>query len=536
MSEDRKHALKQKFIDRLAGGEQVQDAFAALEIPYGTFHSWRKRDPEFRRAWDAARGHGMTTRPFHVPAPALILPPYETAPQAPAEPPHDWQPRPHQAALWQFLKDGGKRAVAVWHRRAGKDSLAINFAAWAADRRVANYWHMLPTAVQGRKVVWEGIDGQGRRLIDQAFPPRSRTSRLDVEMRLRLDNGSTWQVVGSDNFDRLVGANPAGVVFSEWALADPRAWDYIRPILAENGGWALFIYTPRGRNHGATLFDLAEQTPGWFAERLTVDDTGIIAPEIIEEERRSGMAEELIRQEYYCSFQAALVGAYYGTLLEEAEASGRIGRVTCDPEAPVITAWDLGIGDSTAIWFAQAVGREIHLIDYYEASGVGLDHYADVLRKKDYAYGETLLPQDARQRELANGRTRIETLRRLGLPGLRIVPNLRLDDGINAARVILPRCWFDAGRCARGLEALRQYRRGWDEERKLFGERPLHDWTSHPADAFRYLAIGLRGAAEEAIPHFPRPHREPMRVITERGGNEPPPTLRDGMPIVVIEE
>jgi len=426
--------------------------------------------------------------------------------------PHRWRRRPHQARLWHFLEQAiapvpsggeppGQRAVAVWHRRAGKDSLAVNFAACAAQRRVANYWHMLPTARQGRKVVWEAITGTGRRLIDQAFPPAISESKSEEDMLIRLIGGSTWQVVGSDNFDRLVGANPAGVVFSEWALADPRAWEYVRPILAENGGWALFIYTPRGRNHGAALFDMARRTPGWFAERLTVNETGVIAPGVIEDERRSGMADELIRQEYYCSFEAALVGSYYGRLIEAAGSDGRIlDSIEPDPTLPVITAWDLGIGDATAIWFAQLSGREIRLIDYYEASGVGLDHYAEVLRRKAAehrcVYGEALLPHDATQSELGTGRTRLETLRSLGIGRTRVVKRLSVDDGINASRLILPRRWFDAGRCARGLEALRQYSRAWSEERKTFGERPAHDWASHAADAFRYLAAGLREPRE----------------------------------------
>jgi len=382
--------------------------------------------------------------------------------------------------------------VAVWHRRAGKDSTALNFTACAAHERVANYWHMLPTAKQGRKVVWEAIDRQGRRVIDQAFPESLRGGKRDDEMLIRLKCGSTWQVVGSDNFDALIGANPAGVVFSEYSVADPRAWDYIRPILAENGGWALFIYTPRGRNHGATLYEMAKSNPGWFAEKLTVDDTKIIPPSIIADERASDMPEELIQQEYYCSFQAALVGAYYGKLMEAAEAQKRITNVPWAPDLPVITAWDLGIGDSTAIWFCQQAGREIRLIDYYEASGVGLDHYAKVLGEKPYVYGDTLLPHDARVKDLSTGRTRIETLKSLGISKGRVLPNDRLEDGINAVRLILPRCWFDAEKCSRGIEALRQYRKAWDDERKVFSERPEHDWTSHPADGFRYLAIGLR--------------------------------------------
>jgi phage terminase large subunit len=407
--------------------------------------------------------------------------------------PHEWKAREHQRPLWKFLRAGGKRAVAVWHRRAGKDSTALNFTAVAAHRRVANYWHMLPTAKQGRKVVWESIDRQGRRAIDQAFPPEIRDSKRDDEMLIRLKCGSTWQVVGSDNFDALIGANPAGVVFSEYSVADPRAWDYIRPILAENGGWALFIYTPRGRNHGAELYEMASKTPGWFAEKLTVDDTKVIGPEIITEERNSGMSEEMIKQEYYCSFQAALVGAYYGLAMETAEAQNRITAVPWAPDLPVITAWDLGIGDSTAIWFCQQSGREIRLIDYYENSGVGLDHYAKVLSELPYAYGECLLPHDVMQSELGTGKTRLETMRKLGLAGrARVLPQTKVDDGINAGRLILPRCWFDAEKCKRGIEALRQYRKAWNDERRVFEDRPLHDWTSHAADAFRYLAVGLR--------------------------------------------
>ena len=365
---------------------------------------------------------------------------------------------------------------------------------------------MLPSAKQGRKVVWEAIDRQGRRVIDQAFPEALRDGKRDDEMLIRLKCGSTWQVVGSDNFDSLIGANPAGVVFSEYSVADPRAWDYIRPILAENGGWALFIYTPRGRNHGSSLYDMAKSNPDWFAEKLTVDDTKIIPASIIEDERRSGMAEEMIKQEYFCSFQAALVGAYYGALMETAEAEGRITKVAWEPNLPVTTAWDLGVGDATSIWFCQQVGREIRLIDFYESSGVGLDHYAKVLREKPYVYSETqgyILPHDADVKEMSSGRSRLDTLTELGMrKGRRVLPRDSIEDGINAARVILPRCWFDAEKCARGIEALRQYRKAWDDERKVFADRPEHDWTSHAADGFRYLAVGLR--------ELPDPNRKPL--------------------------
>ena len=259
---------------------------------------------------------------------------------------------------------------------------------------------------------------------------------------------------------------------------------------------------------------MARKTEGWFAEKLTVDDTRAIPPAVIEDERRSGMEEEMIRQEYFCSFEAALVGSYYGRLLETLEKEGQVRDIAVDRTLPVITAWDLGIGDATSIWFAQQSGREIRLVDYYEASGVGLDHYVQVLRDKaakgQYRYGETLVPHDANQSELGTGRTRVETLRALGLGRLRVIKRLNVDDGINAARLILPRCWFERERCARGLEALRQYSKAWSEERRMFSERPAHDWTSHAADAFRYLAVGLR----EPLPDWQGPPQ--IYAITDK--------------------
>ena len=381
--------------------------------------------------------------------------------------------------------------MAVWHRRAGKDSAALNLTACRAHLRKGTYWHMLPTANQARKAVWDGIDREGRKIIDQVFPAEIRSGKSEQEMQIELKCGSIWQCVGSDNYDRLVGSNPVGVVFSEYSLADPAAWDYIRPILAENGGWALFIYTPRGPNHGFKLYDMARANPGWFAEKLTIEDTKVIGTEIIEEERRSGMTDEMIQQEYWCSFDAAVIGTYYAKLLNTAEKEGRITGVPWAPEHQVQTWWDLGYGDSTAIWFAQTVGREVRIIDYYESSGMGLDHYAKVLKEKPYVYGEHLVPHDAEAGELGTGRKRIDTMASLGVRA-RVVAKLTVDDGINAVRNLLPRCWFDRSKCQRGLEALRLYRADWDETNRILRPKPVHDWTSHAADAFRYGAVGLR--------------------------------------------
>ncbi|MCW5730433.1 MAG: hypothetical protein KIT20_06735 [Alphaproteobacteria bacterium] len=402
--------------------------------------------------------------------------------------PSDWAPRPYQMPLWRHFERGGRNAVAVWHRRAGKDSLAVNLAAVMAHRRIGTYWHLLPEARQGRRVIWEALDGGGRRLIDQAFPKAIRASVSETDMRIRLKCGSVWQVLGSDNYNSLVGANPVGVVFSEYSLANPAARDFIRPILAENGGWQLYIFTARGRNHGHALYEMARGNPDWFAERLGVDRTGAIAPSAIEAERASGMSEEMIAQEYFCSFDAALPGAYYGRLMEEAEMQGRVRAVPHDPALPVETWWDIGIGDATAIWFAQRAGAEVRLIDYHEACGEGLDHYARLVAGKPYSYSRHVAPHDIRVRELGTGRSRFEVAAGLGL-NFEVAPRLAVEDGIQAVRALLPRCWFDRERCRAGIEALAQYRKQWNEAERSFSARPLHDWTSHAADAFRMGAV-----------------------------------------------
>ena len=405
--------------------------------------------------------------------------------------PNGWVPRAYQRPLWDYLELGGKRAVAVWHRRSGKDSCAMNFTATAMLERTANYWHMLPTANQGRKVIWDAIDPHtGKRLIDQAFPHALRAGQREDEMSIKLKTGSMWQVVGSDNFNSLIGSPPAGVVFSEYSVANPRAWDYIRPILAENNGWALFIYTPRGKNHGEALFKVAKSNPDWFAQILTVEDTGAVPADRIAQERREGMPEEMIEQEYFCSFQAALVGAYYGKEMVAAEKEGRIATVPYEPSMPVHTAWDLGFDDDTSIWFFQVMrGGAVHVIDYYENHGQNIEHYADVIHLKEYNYGWHWLPWDAEPKTLAAaGRSIKQQLWALNIKG-RITPNLDRQDGIQAARKTLPRCRFDAEKCAKGIDALSQYQREWDDERKIFHDKPKHDWTSHAADAFRYLSL-----------------------------------------------
>jgi phage terminase large subunit len=403
--------------------------------------------------------------------------------------PHDWTPRPYQLPVLKYFDAGGKRAVTVWARRHGKDSTAINHTARAAFQRVGLYWHVLPTLRQARKVVWNAIDGQGRRVIDQAFPPEIRARTRDDEMLIELANGSIYQVVGADNHDALVGSNPVGVVLSEWSIMDPKTWDFIRPILAENKGWAWFIYTPRGRNHGWDVYDSARRNPGWFAEVVDIETGGVLdVAAVLEEERLSGMPEELIKQEYYCSFDVGNVGTIFDKEIAKLELDGRITSVPYDPNYPVQTAWDLGVRDATAIWFIQHVGYEIRVIDYYEASGEGMPHFINVINSKGYAYARHIGPHDLEQREWSSGNSKRAMAAEHGL-NFEVAPKLSIEDGINAVRAKLARCVFDKVKTEAGLKALRNYKRSYDEDNRVFKKDPVHDWASHGASAFRYYAV-----------------------------------------------
>lgn len=406
--------------------------------------------------------------------------------------PHNYKQRDYQVPLWSYLEGGGKRAVAIWHRRAGKDITALNWTICSIAERPGLYWHLLPTYNQGRKIIWDGISKEGVPFLD-AWPHDLIKSVNNTDMKLETVNRGLWQVVGTDFVDRLVGPNPIGCVFSEYSLQDPQAWDLIRPILAENKGWAIFIYTPRGKNHGYELYNLAmklqQSGSGWFAQLLTVNDTGVLTQEDIDAERMAGMSEELVQQEFYCSFDAGMVGAYYTTQLAKARLEGRICRVPIMDTVPVDTYWDLGMDDSMTIWFGQDVGREIHLIDYLEGSGEGLPYYAKKLADKGYLYGRHVGPHDIKVREIGTGKSRKETARSLGINfDVTKKPNNK-EDAIDAVRSIFGQCVFDSERCARGIDSLENFRKEYDPKRKIFLSTPVHDWSSHGAAAFETLAL-----------------------------------------------
>jgi hypothetical protein len=422
--------------------------------------------------------------------------------------PNEWAPRPHQIGLFKAYDAGTKRFCVVWHRRAGKDSTVLKLSAKAMLERVGTYWHLFPYQTQARKAIWNGIDSQGRKILDQVFPQEIRKRTSSQEMLIELVNGSTWQLAGSDNYDSLVGSNPVGVVFSEWSLCDPNAWAYIRPILAENDGWASFIYTPRGKNHGYSLYNMARKSDDWYCENLTVNDTKredgspVITHEIIDQERAEGMEEALIQQEFYGSFESQIAGAYYADQISAAKDQGRIGRLPIEPSLPVHTAWDLGIADAMSIWLFQSVGKEIRLVHYYEATGKGMEHYIQYLNHwantNGVMLGTHLAPHDIEVRELTSGRSRKDVARQMGI-AFRTVQRPRVKaEGIQAVRRMFPRFWIDDERAEQGYNCVASYRREWDEKAGRFRDNPVHDWASHGADALQTLALGWRESLSPA--------------------------------------
>jgi hypothetical protein len=446
-------------------------------------------------------------------------------------PTHNWRPRAHQQPLWNYLESGGKRAMAVWHRRAGKDEILLHYAATAAMTRKGNYWHCLPEYAQARKALWTAVNPHtGRRRIDEAFPTEIRDAINDNEMFIRFINGSTWQLIGSDRYDATVGSSPAGITYSEWALANPSAWAYHRPMLVENDGWAAFITTPRGHNHAKSMFDYASQSPDWFAQLHTALDTKALNLTQLEEARAEYVAlygEDLGRaqfeQEYLCSWNAAILGAFYALEMAAVRGEERIIDVEAIANQPVHRAWDLGVSDDTSIWWFQRVGSQIYILDHYAASGVGLDHYAQAIDQRRDAYrwtdGNDYVPHDAKIREWGSGKTRVETMQGFGLRPM-MVPHATIADGINAARQTLPLCIFHPRTEIGGVTALEQYRREWDDDKKAFRASAVHDWTSHPSDAFRYLCLAIRPETPKrlvtpqprglTIPPVPEPRRGGM--------------------------
>ena len=415
--------------------------------------------------------------------------------------PNNWNPRPYQKSTWMYLQKGGTLAYVIAHRRWGKDDVALHWTARSTQVRPATYWHMLPQASQARKAVWDAINPHtGIRRINEAFPLEIRATTREQEMLIVFKSGATWQVIGSDNYDSLVGAPPVGIVFSEWALAKPQAWAYIRRMLAENGGWAFFITTPRGHNHAARMFESLQQDPKAFVLKSTALDTTVFSEEQLAHELQAYIAEygetvgqALYEQEYLCSFDAAIQGAIFASELAKAKIAGRIKTIRHDTTKLVYTSWDIGIGDPTAIWFYEKVDGEIRFFDFYESKGEAITHYMEVLRAKGYKYHTAWMPHDAANRQFgAEHGLSIANIMRKNQFNVRIVPKMSLENGINSARLLIEKCYFDTDKCKAGLDALMNYR--WDYNKRLeeLKHTPLHDWSSHASDSFRYAAVSMK--------------------------------------------
>lgn len=415
-----------------------------------------------------------------------------------------YSPRP------QFLPyhDRQERwSVIVAHRRCGKTVATINDLikrAILCQQPEGRFAYIAPLFNQAKDVAWTYLKRYAEPLL--SAPPN------ETELRVDLLNGARIRLYGADNPDRLRGLYLDGVVLDEAADMHPTVWgEVIRPLLADRQGWATFIGTPKGRNTFFEMYERGRQLSDWQSIMLRASET-LIVPQVELDAAALDMTPEQYAQEFECSFEAAIIGAYFGKEMAEAERQGRITDVLHDPKLPVFTAWDLGIGDSTAIWFWQAVGPEIRIIDFYENNGESIEHYAKVLHSKPYRYEWDFVPHDARVREFGTGRTRIETMVSHKLKP-KLVPESKVDDRINALRLLFPRIWFDSK--LGGLEALRQYRADYDDKKRAFKDTPLHDWSSHAADSATYMAMAYR---EMKGPAKPKP--KPILGVTEMTWDE----------------
>jgi phage terminase large subunit len=449
-----------------------------------------------------------------------------------------WLPRWYQEEAWNYLVGGEgnkspdgsdyKDADLIWHRRAGKDDVCLHFAAREMIQNPANYWHMLPLADQVRKAIWNAVNYHtGKRRIDEAFPDKLFNKR-DSDMFIRSKvNAATWQCLGSDNFQGAIGSAPRGVVFSEWAQANPSALAYLSPIMAENRGWKIKISTPRGKNHAHATYLQSKKDPRKFGQILTIYDTWAVAADVLRDELQTFVSlygEEMgvqhFQQEYECSFDAAIIGAIYGSETRAVRREGRVTNVAHDARYPVHVAMDIGRTDDFAMWFFQVIDKEIRFIDYIAGSGKDADEVCglmlgrqvsiDLIRKgdatqivvglhednpylsfrKEYRWGKIGIPHDGHAKTfVAKGKTVEEQFAAVfGWDHIARIPNLSVQDGIQASRKALARSVFDE-KCEDGVVALEAYHREWDDDKKMFKDKPAHDWASHPADGFRYASV-----------------------------------------------
>jgi len=412
--------------------------------------------------------------------------------------PYNWKPRDYQLPTWQALERGVKKVVQVWHRRAGKDLFDLNWLISEAVERPGTYWHIFPTYKQGKKAIWDESTRDGRKYLDH-IPKELIVSKNDQEMKIKLVNGSVYQIIGGDDPDSLRGAGVKGVIISEYAEQRPSVLDTIEPMLLATQGFVLINFTPKGKNHAYRLFEMAKTNPKWYASLLSANDTmgQVFNPEDLEELKQRHISQgknlALFDQEYYCSFEAPIDGAYYGEVLQKAKDEGRLTRIAYDATKPVQTWWDIGYSDTTTIWFTQVIGNTINVFDYYQNKKKGMPHYAKEILNKPYIYSSHNGPHDLANGVFATGQSTWETAKEYGII-FDVVPKLSVKAGIDAVRAIFNRCHFDAEACKDGLAALEAYASEYNEKKEDMNPKPIHNWASHAADAFRYFAVHFPNA------------------------------------------
>jgi hypothetical protein len=421
-------------------------------------------------------------------------------------------PRDYQVPVFEYWEERKMpgRAVEVWARRCGKDLTYASVALALSYERKGLYLHFLPEFAHARRTLWDGFDNDGNRFIDTAFPRELRKATHEQDMRIELHNGAVWQLGGSDQYDRWVGGNPIWTCFSEYALAHPKAWEIMRPILKVNGGHAAFISTPRGYNHLHSQLQLAKQEENWRWSHLSAIDAGVMTQSDIDEEMRLGMPEELARQEYLCDFSAANMGAILGRYIEQAEKDGRLSlEPVWDMDGGgIIVSCDIGFSDTAAFWFwQQRPGGRFALVDYDEDTGLDAEQWIDRLADKPWRVSKLWLPHDARAKTFQTRHTVVQQfINSKWAKDIGIVPAMRDQDKVNAGRSMVPKCTFDAAACAQGLLALREWSFKWNDDRRTYSTAPDHNWASHAADGFCYGAAMLRD-------HEPMPAEKPVPLV-----------------------
>ena len=404
-----------------------------------------------------------------------------------------YAPRPLQQKLHNDMQQQ-RWGVVVCHRRFGKTVFAINHILRDAilnQQPSPRYAYMAPTYRQAKNVAWDYLKQFAGKIPGVKFH--------ETELRCDLPTGARISLLGAENPDSLRGIYLDGVVMDEVAQMPENVFpEVLRPALSDRKGWGIFVGTPMGHNAFYEIYEQAAASDDWLDVVYKASETGLLDDEELDA-ARAMMSADQYAQEFECSWNANVPGAIYGKELEDAQGDGRIGNVPYDPTQKVDTFWDLGVGDSTAIWFTQSVGRAIHVIDFYENRNEGLPHYCQVLQSKRYLYGSHNAPHDIEVRELGTGKSRREIAWDLGL-NFKVVPKLPIEDGIHAAQMLIPRLWFDREKCKDGLEALRQYHRAYNERTRSFRSNPVHDWSSHASDAFRYLAVGIRETRDTGRP------------------------------------